>query len=195
MPDPSDPHGHWDHAPTPDDRPLPDELRAAAADAEAAMTERADAARQLADAIDPKPSVADLVGQLDATEAAAQAELRTDTTDQAPDPNSAQQAAEAAAQLGTMPPGSLALLGPEVGSQVRHQVLPDGTAMLVLRLEHASGSTIVGLSLGHAMTLSNNLRSEHRKAELATRGGGNGKLIVPNGMKLPPPGDLRAPGQ
>jgi hypothetical protein len=122
-------------------------------------------------------------------------ELHTDTTDQAPNPDDPTQAAEAAQQLGAMPPGALALLGPEVGSQVTHQVLPDGTAMLVLRIEHATGSTIVGLSLGHAMTLSNNLRSEHRKAELATRGGGNGKLIVPNGMKLPPPGDLRAPGQ
>lgn len=120
--------------------------------------------------------------------------LTTDATDEAPDPDSAEQAAAAAAQQGVMPPGALALLGPEVASQCRHQVMPDGTAMIVLRLEHAAGSTIVGLSLGHAMTLSNNLRAEHRKAELATRGQANGKLIVP-GMQVPPPGQLRAPGQ
>lgn len=124
----------------------------------------------------------------------AGAELRTDATDRAPDPNDAQQAAEAAAAAGVLPPGALALLGPEVASQVRHQLLPDGTAMLVLRLEHAAGSTIVGLSPGHAITLSNNLRAEARKAELASRAGGNGKLIVP-GVQLPPPGDLRMPGQ
>lgn len=174
------------------------EVRAAADEAERAMAERAAAARALADAIDPNPSVSDLVDQLDermaAAREAASPELHTDATDRAPDPDDAEQAAAAAVQAGVMPPGALALLGPEVASQCRHQVMPDGTAMIVLRLEHAAGSTIVGLSLGHAMTLSNNLRAEHRKAELATRGKGNGKLIVP-GVQLPPPGQLRAPGQ
>lgn len=177
---------------------LPDEVRSAAADAEAAVAARADAARKLADAIDPRPSVADLVDRLDASVEAAKAAkadaITTDATDRAPDPDDPEQAAAAAEAAGVLPPGGLALLGPEVASQCRHQVMPDGTAMIILRLEHAAGSTIVGLSLGHAMTLSNNLRAEHRKAELATRGGGNGKLIVP-GVGMPPPGKLRAPGQ
>lgn len=126
---------------------------------------------------------------------AEEPKLRTDATDRAPDPADPEQAAAAAEAQGVLPPGALALLGPEVASQCRHQVMPDGTAMIVLRLEHAAGSTIVGLTMGHAMQLSNNLRAEHRKAELATRArNGNGKLIVP-GMQLPPPGDLRVPGQ
>jgi hypothetical protein len=187
--------------PTPDpNAELPDEVRTAAAEAEAAVAARADAARALADAIDPKPTVAQLVDQLDASVEAAKAAkasstpITTDATDRAPDPDDPEQAAAAAEAQGVLPPGGLALLGPEVASQCRHQVLPDGTAMVVIRLEHAAGSTIVGLSLGHALQLSNNIRAEHRKAELATRANRNGKLIVP-GVKLPPPGDLRAPGQ
>lgn len=179
---------------------LPDEVRSAAAEAEAAMAARADAARKLADAIDPRPTVSELVDQLDASVEAAKAAkaaatpITTDATDRAPDPDDPEQAAAAAEAQGVLPPGGLALLGPEVASQCRHQVMPDGTAMIILRVEHAAGSTIVGLSLGHAMTLSNNLRAEHRKAELATRTHGNGKLLVP-GVNVPPPGKLRAPGQ
>ena len=75
----------------------------------------------------------------------------TDQPDQTPEP--------------TLPPGGLSRIGGPVGYHLTVQATPD-TTMVVLRVEHTAGMTVVGFRPADAEALAKQLQQAARRARL-----------------------------